>query len=148
MSLGDSAAGLVVDGRVENAFEILDERAVAPDVEGLRPVTDGENGLVEVEGVLEQEFVDGGTRSVGGAACGNRLLAIAQGIDVEPAAGKQNALGIGEEFGDAVRTLVKGNDDRCCADRVEGGEIGRKGALVVVGISGSGLGDRNAQRHG
>ena len=52
---GYGAAGGVIDGQ---EAEVLDEGSAAPDVEDLDAEADGEDGLVEVVGVLEEEFVD------------------------------------------------------------------------------------------
>ena len=69
MSFEDFATGGVVDGADEVLFDlggdVLDDCSAAPDVEGLRSVADGEDGFVEVEGVLDEEFVDGGAGWVG-----------------------------------------------------------------------------------
>jgi len=61
VSLGDVVSRAVIDG----GLEVLDERAVEPDVQGLHSAADGEDGLVETEGVLEEKLVDGGAGWVG-----------------------------------------------------------------------------------
>jgi len=83
------AARAVVDGGVEDGFEILNEGAVAPDIEGLCAVADGEDWLVEIEGVLEQELVDGGSGSVGRAAGGDGFFTVALRATSKPLPGRR-----------------------------------------------------------
>jgi len=45
--------------------------------------------LVEIEGVLEHELVDGGALGVGWGAGGDGVFAVALGVDVETAAGSR-----------------------------------------------------------
>jgi hypothetical protein len=128
------AARAVIDGGVEDGFEILNEGAVAPDIEGLCAVADGEDGFVEIEGVLEQELVDGGAGSVGRPAGGDRFLAVALGVDVEAAAGKKDTLGTSEKASDALGGFVERNDHGVGASGSERGDVLRERALVVLGV--------------
>jgi hypothetical protein len=54
------SAGLVIDRRLQ----ILDQRAVAPDIHSLGAGADAKNWLVEVERILQEQFVDGGASSM------------------------------------------------------------------------------------
>ena len=82
---GDGFAGGVVDG---DGGEVLEEGAAAPDVEGLEAEADGEDGLVEVVGVLEEEFVDVFAGGVGGGALGDGVVAVFLRVDVGGGAGE------------------------------------------------------------
>ena len=101
------AAGAVIDGCVEDGGDVLNEGAVAPDVEGLGAVADGEDRLVQVEGVLQQQFVDGGAGGVGGAAGGDGFFTEALRVNVVEAAGEQHALRGREQARDAILPLVQ-----------------------------------------
>src|ERR1700677_4481892 len=61
----DLTTSRVVDGK---DAEVLYECATAPDVEELDTETDGEDGFVEVVGVLEEELIDVLAGVVGGGA--------------------------------------------------------------------------------
>ena len=89
---------------------------------------------MEIKGVLEQEFVDGGAGSVGRPAGGDGFFAVALGVDVEAAAGKKDALNTGEKAGDALGGFVERNNHRVGASRLERGDVLREGALVVLGV--------------
>jgi len=147
VSLDDGATGAVIHGGVGLDREILIERTVAPDIEALGAVADAEDGFVQVEGVLEEEFVDGGTGGIVGAAFGDRSLTVTLRIDVVPAAGQQNTLDGGEQSGDAVGPLMEGHDDGGGSGGVKGGQIGRERALVVLSVGRRGFGDGNADGH-
>ncbi len=71
--------------------EILHECAAAPYVEDLDAEADGEDGLVEVVCILEEELIDVFAGRVGGGALGNWVLAVLLGIDVGGAAGRRTA---------------------------------------------------------
>ena len=139
--------GRWLTGVLSDGFEVLDERAVAPDVERLRAVADGEDGLVQVEGVLQQELIDGGAAGIGGAALGDAGLAKPLRINVKAAAGEQNAVDAGEQAGDAVLALVEGHEDGRGSGGVEGGDIGRQRALVVLGVAAGGFGNGDSDSH-
>ena len=82
----DFAARGVVDGADAVLFDlgrdVLNEGTTEVDVEGLGSVADGEDGFVVVEGVVDEELVDGGAGGVGGAAGGDGCLAVGVGVDV------------------------------------------------------------------
>jgi hypothetical protein len=50
VGLNDLAARLVI----YRSLQILHERPVAPHIQGLGPVTDGEDGFMKIESILEQ----------------------------------------------------------------------------------------------
>jgi hypothetical protein len=129
----DGTFGGVVYGGSDLGGDVLDEGASAPDVEGLQALTDGEDRLVEVEGVLQEELVNGGAWCVGRRALGDAGLTVFLRVDVGGAAGKKDSLDGGEDFGDALRRLVEGNGDGCSSGRVERVEVLGKSALVVGG---------------
>src|SRR5580704_14076168 len=95
-------ARTMVDPRCKDRFAVLDQRAIPPDVQGLCTMTDCEYRLVEIERVLQQEFVDRGAPGIGGSTRRNTRFAIAFGIDIEAAAGKQHTLGTSQQAGNAV----------------------------------------------
>jgi hypothetical protein len=143
----DFAAGLVIDLGVKDGLEILNEGAVAPDVEALQALADAEDGLVQVEGVLKEKLVDGGAGGIGGTAGGDGLFSVALGVDVETAARKKNSLGGGDKAGNVRRALVERDHERLSAGGLKRGEILREGALVVFDVGGGGLGDGDADGH-
>ena len=89
--VGDSyaAAGRVVDGQ---DIEVLNQGSSAPDVKGLEAEADGEDGLVEVVGVLDEEFIYVFPGWVGGGALWDGVLAVFVGVDVGWAAGEEHGL--------------------------------------------------------
>jgi hypothetical protein len=86
---GYFAACRVVDGEWG---EVLNERAPAPDVEDLNAKADGEDGLVEIVGVLEEELIDVFARAVGGSTLGDRILTVLLGVYVGWTAGEKDGL--------------------------------------------------------
>jgi hypothetical protein len=116
------AAGAVVDRR----FDVLDKRPVAPDIQGLCPVADGEDWLVEIECVLQHELINGCTSGIGFATLWNWFFAILLWVDIITASREQNSLNSTEQLDDTVLTLVEGDDDGNRPDRVEGGKIRRQ----------------------
>jgi hypothetical protein len=140
VSLKDAGAGGVVDRRSFGggldvgwtlSWDVLNKCAAAPHVEGLRSLAYGEDGFVEVEGVLEEQFVDGGAQGVGGFAEGIGGFAVFLGIDVGGRAGEQDAMAGGEDFGDALRGFVKRDGDGRSTGGVQGVEVLREGSKVV-----------------
>ena len=135
------------------AWDVLNQGAVEPGVKGLEALADGEDGLVEVEGVLEEEFVDGGAGIVGRGGVGAGGFAVFLGVDVGGGAGQEDALDGGEDFGDALRGFMEGNDDGCGAGGDERVKVLGQGALVVGGGVGdggvgAGFGDGDMDGHG
>ena len=141
---GDFAAGGVIDGE---RSEILHEGAAAPGVEDLNAKADGEERLVEIVRVLEEELVDVFAGGVGGGALGDGIVAVLVGVHVGRTAGEKNSLtGI-----DEVNGLDRGGVERDCdglaAAALDTGGVLGPGALVVLGVGAGGLGDRDARLH-
>jgi Flp pilus assembly protein CpaB len=61
----------------------------------LSTVADGEDGLVEVEGVLEEKLVNSGAGRVGRGALGEGVLAVSLRVNIEVAAGQKDTLHAG-----------------------------------------------------
>ncbi len=79
MSFEHGTARSVVDLGFTCGGQILNKGAVEPDVETLSAVADGENGFVEIEGVLQKQLLDGFTGWVGGIAGGGGVVVCAGG---------------------------------------------------------------------
>jgi len=120
MRIGNSAPRLMI----HFGLDVLDQGPVAPDVERLGAVTDGKNGLLEVEGVLQQELIHGGTGGVGFATLGDWVFAKSLRVNIEAAARKQHPLNTEKQPGDAVRSFVQRNNNGGYTGRVKGGKIG------------------------
>jgi hypothetical protein len=140
----DFAACGVVDGKWA---EVLYERSAAPGVEDLDAETDGEERLVEVVRVLEEEFVDVFAGWVGGCALGDGIVAVLVRVDVSSAAGKEDGLTGVDEFDGLDRCGVEGDLDGLAAASFNAGCILRPGAPVVVGVGAGGLRDGDAGLH-
>jgi hypothetical protein len=95
---GDFAACGVIDGEWG---QVLNQRASTPDVEDLDAEADGEDGLVEIVGVLEEELIDVFAGAVGGGALGDRILAVFLRVYVGWAAGKKDGLAGVNEIGNS-----------------------------------------------
>jgi hypothetical protein len=143
MGIHNGAARAVVDG----GFQVLDERAIAPDVQGLRAVADSEDRLLEVESVLEKQLVYGRSGRIRRAAFGDSCLAIPFRINIIATAGEQDSLDSQKQFGNAVLALVEGKYDWGCTGGFEGGKVRRQRTLVVSGITAGGLRDCDMDCH-
>ena len=108
MRLDHLAAGAMID----RGLQILNQRAVAPDIQTLSTVADGQDRLVEVEGVLKQQLIHGGPGRVGLAALGNWIFAKSLWVNIVAAARQQDSLHPDKQLGDAILALVQGNDNR------------------------------------
>jgi hypothetical protein len=131
VGFGDCAAGAVIYGCSNLRRYVLNEGAAAPDVEGLGALADGEDGFVEIEGVLDEELVYGGAVGVGAFALGDGGLAVFLGVDVGGAAGEEDSVAGGEDFGHALRGFVKRDGDGCGSGGIQRVEVLREGAQVV-----------------
>ena len=145
VGVGDGAAGAVVDRR----FEFAAARSWKSDP--LRqtfrlwaPWQMAEDGLMEVECVLQQKLVNGSAAGIGGAALGSARLAKPFWINIIAATWQQNSVHRGKQASDAVLALVQRNDDRHCPGGVQGGNVRRQGALVVFRVAAGRLRDGNA----
>ena len=58
-------------GVLHRRLDVLDQRSVAPDVERLGAVADGEDGLAHVVRVLQEKLVDVVARRIGRGWCGD-----------------------------------------------------------------------------
>ncbi len=87
---------------------MLDEGSAAPDVERLGAKADGEEGFVEVVGVLDKEFVYIFSGWIGCGALGDALLAVLVGVDVGSAAGEEDALAGVDEVGGLAGGRLRG----------------------------------------
>ena len=112
MSFGDGAARLVVDGGLELRREILVESAVARDIQVLGPMADGEDRLSEFKGVLEEDFVDGGSSGIGFSALGDAISPVSLRINIVFTAGEQDSLDPAQQIGDSLPGFAEGNNDR------------------------------------
>ena len=106
MGFQHGAAGAVVDCGSDLRGNVLDQRAPAPDIKGLNALADGENGLVEIKGVLEEELVDGCAVSVGALGLGDGRLAVFLGVDVGGTSGQEDSVAGGEDFRYALGCFV------------------------------------------
>jgi hypothetical protein len=141
---GYGASGGVVDG---HGGEVLDEGSSAPDVEGLHAEADGEDGLVEVVGVLNEKLVDVFAGVVGGGALGDGVLPVLVGVDVGGAAGKEDGLAGVNEIDNIGWGAGEGDLDGIASGTADGFGIGGPGALIVVGVGAGGKGDGYARLH-
>jgi len=94
-------------------------------------MADGENRLVKVEGVLEHKLIHCSAGRVSFAALGDWIFAISLRVYIEAAAGEQDPVHPGQQFGYAILPLVQRHDNRDCASGVQGGEIWGQRALIV-----------------
>ncbi len=97
-------------------------------------MTDGEYWLVQIERVLQKQFVDRSSPGIGGTTRRNTCFAIALGIDIEAAPRQQHTLCTGQKAGNAVLALMQWNHNRERTNRLQRGEIRRKGTRVVGGV--------------
>jgi hypothetical protein len=96
---------------IDCGLQILNQRPVQPHIQSLHSLADGEKGLVEVEGVLEQKLVNGGSGRIWLATFRNRIFAISLRVHIKLAAGKKHSLHPREQPGHSIRPLVQWNDD-------------------------------------
>jgi hypothetical protein len=141
---GDAAAGGVVDGE---DTEVLNESTAAPDVENLDAEADGEDGLVEIVGVLEEELIDVLARVVRGGGFGDGFVAVFVGIDVGGATGEENGLAGVNEIGNSGWGSSEGDLDGLAAASFDGRSVLRPGALVIGDVGAGGDGDGDARLH-
>src|SRR5580658_541907 len=102
MSMGNGTPRLMI----HLGLDVLDQCAVAPDVERLGAVADAKNGLLQVEGILKQEFIDSSAGGVGLTALRDRIFAKSLWVYVIAAAGQEDALNPAKQSSDAIRALV------------------------------------------
>lgn len=127
--------------------EMLDEGSAAPDVEGLGAEADGEDGFVEVVGVLDEEFIDVFAGGVGGAALRDGVLAVFLGVYVGGTAGEEDALAGVDEVSGFAGGGVEGDFDGFAAGAGDGFGVLGPGFAVVFEIGAGGDGDGYAGLH-
>ncbi len=143
--LGARSAGSsrVLDG----GLDVLDESSVAPYVEGLGSVADGEDGLAHVVRVLKKELVDVVARGVRGGGAGIAVLVVLLGIDVGGRAGEENAVAVFCELGGFDVGEMEVDEDGHASGSSDGVEIVGQGAGGVLRVR-VGNGDGDARLHG
>jgi len=117
----NSSSGCVIDLCIQYRLQILNERAVQPDIQCLSTVADRQDRLVEVECILQQQFIDCGSAGIGGAAGRDPLFAVVLRIHIKTAPRKKNALGSGEEARNPILALMERDDDWSHAGGLECG---------------------------
>ena len=123
---------------------MLDEGSAAPDVERLDAEADGEQGFMQIVGVLEEELVDGLAAGVGGGGFGFEVLAVLLRVDVGSAAGEQDALAAIDEVGDSRLREIQRDFDGLAAGALDRVGVLGPGALAVGEVSAVGDGDGDA----
>ena len=73
-------------------LDVLHECAVAPDVQRLGAVADGEDGLAHTVRVLQKQLIDVVACRIGRGGAGMSGLAVLLRIDIGGRAGEQNAI--------------------------------------------------------
>jgi hypothetical protein len=119
----------------------------------LEALADGEDGLLEVEGVLHEELVHGGAVRIGRFALRDGGFAILLGVDVGGGAREKDAVAGGENFGDALGRLVERNGDGRGSGGIKRVEVlGQRtqvvGGRVGDGARAGGLWDGDVDGHG
>ncbi len=144
----DFGARRAVGARVlHRGLDVLDQRAVAPDVQRLRAVADGEDGLAHVVRVLQKQLIDVVARRIGRGGAGMRRLAVLLRIDIGGRAGEQNAVaGFGKLHGFHVGEVER-DHHRLAAGAGHGVHIVGQSARGVLRIR-VGNGNGNARLHG
>ena len=141
---GYGASGGVVDWHGD---QVLDESSAAPDVEGLGAETDGEDRLIEVVGVLDEEFVYIFTGRVGGAALGEWVLAVFLRVYISRATGEQDGMAGVDEVGGLAGSGVERDFDGFAAGAGDSFGVLGPGLAVVFEVSAGGDGDGYAGFH-
>ncbi len=78
---------------------MLNKGSTAPDIEELGTEADGQEGFIQIMGVLDEELVHVLSGRIGGSALGNGLLAVFVRVDVGTAAGEKDTLAGIDEIG-------------------------------------------------
>ena len=133
---------------IHRRFQILNQRAVPPDIDGLGAGTDTQDWLLEIERVLQEQLIHCGAFWVCLPALGYWIFAISLRVHIEAAAREKNPLHSRENLGHTILPLVERNHYRRCPGGSQGGEIKRQRALIVGMVAAGGLGDGNANGHG
>ena len=128
-------------------LDVLDECAVAPDVQRLRAVADGEDGLAHTVRVLEKQLIDIVACRIRRGRAGMRRLAVLLRIDIGGRAGEQNAIAtFGKLHGFRIGEVER-DHDRLAAGAGHGVHIFGQSARGVLRIR-VGNGNGNPRLHG
>ena len=144
MGDGYGSSGGMVD---RHRNEVLDEGSATPDIEGLGAEANGQDGFVEVVGVLNEEFVDVFAGGVGGAGLGGWVLAVFLGVYVGGAPGEEDGVAGVDEVGGFAGGGVKGDFDWFAAGAGDGFGVLGPGLPVVLEVGAGGDGDGYAGLH-
>ena len=140
----DGAAGGVVHG---HGSEVLDEGSAAPDVERLHAEADGEQGFMQVVGVLEEQFVDGLAAGSAGADSGSGSWPYFWGLTSAPLPGSRMPWQLLMRSATAAWGEVERDLHRFSAGALDRIGVLRPGALAVGEVSAVGDGDGDAGLH-
>ena len=113
MRLSNPAARFVIDSR----RQCLVECARPPHVERLQSVTDAEDRLAHVVGILQQQLIGVIAKGVGGRSLGMPLRAIFLGIDIRRTARQEHAVAALDGLRDLRVGGRRRNDDRLASSR-------------------------------
>ncbi len=104
-------------------------------------MTDGQDRFTQVEGILQEEFVDCSAWRVPFAALGNALLAVSLGFNIITAAGKQNSLHAGQQLSNMPLRFTKRNHHRLSTQQIRANRnmACSERSIVVIVVAG---GDR------
>jgi hypothetical protein len=144
VSDGDAAAGRMIDW--EDA-QILDQGSSAPDIEELEAEADGQDGLVEIVGVLDEKLIYVFPGVIGRSAFRDGLLAVFMGVDVGWASGKEGGLAGVDEVGYLGGSGVDGDFDGVATGPLDSSRILGPGPLVIGKIVASGRGNGYSGLH-
>src|SRR5208282_842780 len=143
----EGARHAVGPGMLHGRLDVLDEGSVAPDVERLGSVADGEDGLAHVVRILQEKLVEVVARRIGRGGFGMRRLAVLLRIDVGGRAGEENPIaGFGQLGGFDVGEIER-EDDGLASGTEDGVHILGESAGGVLRV-GVGNGDGDARLHG
>jgi len=98
---------------------MLNQRAVAPDVQVLDSVADAEDWLVQVEGILKQKLVDRRPAGVIRGTLRNSVLAKSLRIDIVRASGEQDTVDPGQQPGHMILALIEPYHNRRSSSGVQ-----------------------------
>jgi hypothetical protein len=142
---GDTSAGGMVYGE---DCEILYQRASAPDVEELQAKADGENWLVEIVGVLDEEFIHIFPGAVRWRTLWDGFLAVFLRVYIGGTAGKEDGLAGVDEICDGCGRRVEGDfDGGASASLYRDGVLGPR-TLVIAEVCTRRHGNGDSGLHG
>jgi hypothetical protein len=134
----------MIDGK---DVQVLHQGSSAPDVEELNAEAYGEDGLIEVVGVLDKEFVYVLSWAVAGSALGDRVLAVLLGVDVGGASGEKYRVAGVDEVCNLGGSGPEGDFDGLATASLDGCGILRPGSGVVLDVGAGGDRDGDAGVH-